>query len=94
VADAFCSLAAAFADAERNSHQTIYVYRVTPSGAIVRPYLVKTTGFFDDDGQFLSFLRDEHFGGDFRVLIRDGSRMVFSGDVSVWSPTRGQFGFK
>jgi hypothetical protein len=31
-------------------------------------------------------LRDDFDGGDFRVLIREGRRMVFSGNISVVTP--------
>ena len=31
-------------------------------------------------------LRDKFDGGEFRVLIREGRRMVFSGNISIVTP--------
>jgi hypothetical protein len=94
VFDPFSRLAQAFSDPERNCRQTVYIYRLAPSGKLIKPYLAKTEGLFDDDCALLGYLRDAQFGGDFRILIRDGSRMVFAGDVSIWRPLQRRLGFK
>ena len=77
----------AFRDWERNCRQTVYAYRITETGKLIKPYLFRSTGVIEDDSELFHILRDQYFGGEFRIFIRDGSKMVFSGDVGVWSPT-------
>lgn len=76
----------AFQNAERNWRQTVYVYRLGKSGKTIRPYLDKATGFFDSDIELFSYLRDHHGAGSYRILIRDGSTMIYSGDVAIETP--------
>ena len=64
----------------------VYVYRVE-GRKVVKPYLYKT-GLVDDPLRWLS----EEFGtGTYRVLIREGKTMRFSGTVGVKLPL-GQLG--
>ena len=76
----------AFANPERNWRQTIYVYRQLRSGRSQKPYLFKSTGYFDSDTELFSYLRDEFRGGEFKILIRDGSTMVYSGEIAIERP--------
>ena len=73
----------AFSDSWRNYRQTIYVYRIGVTGEPVKPYLLKACGQFDTDTDLLCYLQKAYGAGDFRILIRDGSTMVFTGNVSV-----------
>lgn len=84
--DVWGDLLDAFADPARNWRQTVYVYRLNGAGSPIRPYLMKAQGGFDDDCELFDRIQHEFGGGDFRVLIRDGSRMVFSGDISIGEP--------
>ena len=75
-----------FWDDDRNWRQTVYVYRVTTTGTVLKPYLIKVCGMFQGTDDVLDYLRDELRGGDFRILIRDGAKMVFSGEITVIRP--------
>ena len=76
----------AFSDSGRNYRQTIYVYRLGVNDEPVKPYLFKACGQFDRDTELLCYLQEAYGAGDYRVLVRDGSTMVYSGDVSVARP--------
>ena len=62
-----------------NAKQTLYVYRVGPDGQLIKPYLLRTSPWTD----LLETLRDGYGGGDFRILIREGRKMVFRGDIAI-----------
>jgi len=62
-----------------NGNDIIYVYRVGPDGRPVKPSLVKS-GTFPD---FPEWLRDNHGHGEYRLLIRRGREMIFSGNISI-----------
>ena len=87
MSDVFERLFLAFRDSERNWRQTVYAYRISATGRLIKPYLFRSTGVIDDDSDLFHLLRESYDGGEFRIFIRDGSKMVFSGDVAVWSPT-------
>ncbi len=78
----------AFRNPERNWRQTVYVYRLRHSGKSEKPYLFKSTGYFDSDTELFEYIRDEYRGGEYRILIRDGSTMVFSGEIGIECPIR------
>ena len=59
--------------------QTMYVYRLGANGCPIKPYLSRCAPY----GDLLEDLRVIHGGGEFRILIRQGSKMVFRGDVAV-----------
>ncbi len=84
--DVYDKLFHAFRDCERTWRQTVYAYRITETGKLIKPYLFRSTGVIDSDSDLFHFLRDDYGGGEFRIFIRDGSRMVFSGDIAVWGP--------
>ena len=56
-----------------------YVYRVGPNGALVKPYLLKTDTYPD----LLETLIHRYGGGRFKLLIRRGRCMIFSGEILV-----------
>lgn len=91
MADVIERLIRSFLDDEQNCRQTTYAYRTTRSGQLLRPYLFRSTGIIEDDSELLSILRDEYGTGEYRIFIRDGSRMVFSGDVGVERPRNHQY---
>ena len=76
----------AFQNAERNWRQTVYIYRLRKSGKAEKPYLDKCTGYFDSDSELFAYIRDQYGSGEFRILIRDGSTMVFSGEIGIEKP--------
>lgn len=78
----------AFRNPERNWRQTVYVYRLQRSGKAEKPYLFKSTGYFDSDTELFEYIRSEFRGGEYRILIRDGSTMVYSGEIGIECPIR------
>ena len=68
---------------ERHPKDRLYVNRIE-NGKAIRPTLYKG-GTFPD---LLEFLRDEHGGGRFRIMIRRGETMLLSGAISIASPLR------
>ena len=64
---------------EESAKQTLYVYRVGPDGRLIKPYLMCTSPWSD----LLHTLRDGHGGGDFRIMIREGRKMIYRGDIAV-----------
>ena len=57
----------------------VYVYRLDTTGKNTYPYLLRGPVWSD----LLETLRDKHGGGDFRIMIRKGRTMIFSGDISI-----------
>ena len=64
---------------EENYESTVYVYRLDQHGKMMTPYLARL--FADRD--LLDVLRDEYGGGEFKLLIREGRKMIFSGEISI-----------
>jgi len=62
-----------------NGNDIIYVYRVGPDGRPVKPSVEKS-GTFPD---FIEWLRDNHGHGEYRLLIRRGRMMIFSGNINI-----------
>ena len=62
-----------------NEKQMLYVYRVGPDGLLIKPYLLQTFPY----EELLETLRDRYGGGDFRILIREGRKMIFRGDIAI-----------
>ena len=84
--DSWDRLIIAFKDWYRNGRQTVYVYRIGVTGEPEKPYLLKACGEFDSDAELLQYIRDVYGTGEFRILIRDGSTMVYTGNVGVECP--------
>ena len=63
----------------RNYRLVIYVYRLNAEGKPQRPYLLKTA----PDPVLLDLLQRQHGGGEFRILVRAGRRMILSGEIAV-----------
>ena len=57
----------------------VYVYRVGPDGTLVKPCVLKTYTY----PGLPETLMYRYGGGDFKLLIRRGRRMIFSGEISV-----------
>ena len=68
-----------------NPAHKVYVYRIRSDGRIIPPYLLCCAPY----PSLLDDLRVKHGGGDFRLLIREGRKMVFSGNISIegWCST-------
>ena len=61
----------------------VYVYRLDAYGNVVKPYLLKCEAW---EGLCM-MLKDDYDGGDFKLLIRKRRKMVFSGEISIVSPS-------
>ena len=61
----------------------MYVYRMQ-NGNAIRPAIIKGMPF----PELLNFLRDEHGGGEFRVMIRRGETLLLAGRIGVGAPPR------
>jgi hypothetical protein len=59
----------------------MYVYRLR-NGSAIRPAIMKGRPF----PELLNVLRDEHGGGEFRVMIRRGETLLLSGRIGVGAP--------
>lgn len=59
-----------------------YIYRIGRDGKLEKPFLAK---MYPDD-EMLRNLRDEYFGGDFRIMIREDRKLIFSGVISIVKP--------
>ena len=57
----------------------VYVYRLGRDRRRIRPHLMKSAARIE----VLEILRDEHGGGEFNVLVREGRTMVCSGNILV-----------
>lgn len=68
--------------AQDNWDQTVYIYRVDANGRKTSPYAAKW-GMHSD---LLESIK-EHFGsGEYHLMIREGSTMVFTGTIGVQCP--------
>ncbi len=67
------------------SYLQVYVYRSDPNGQSIGSYIWKGSAC----PELPEVLRDVFRGGDSRVLIRQGRRMVFAGNISVERPRNG-----
>jgi hypothetical protein len=59
----------------------VYVYRLV-RGQAITPAIWKGRPFPD----LLNYLRDQHGGGEFRILIRRSDRMILSGRIGIAIP--------
>ena len=64
---------------KENYERTVYIYRLDQTGKMMKPYLARL--FADED--LLHVLQDEYGGGKFKLLIREGRKMIFSGVVDI-----------
>ena len=65
--------------AEENYERVVYVYRLDQTGKMMKPYLARL--FADENLPHV--LQDEYGGGKFKLLIREGRKMIFSGVVEI-----------
>ncbi len=65
--------------AEDDPDQTVYGYRVDSRGRAVKPYLF--CWYMHQD--LLENIRDKYGPGEYRLLIRKGRTMVFSGYIGL-----------
>lgn len=86
MSDVWERLLEAFGNSERNARQTVYAYRLDRHGRAITPYLFRARGYFNGDLELLRYLQCTYGEGSFRVLIRDGSEMLYSGTISVGLP--------
>lgn len=70
--------------AEVGPEDVAYVYRLAPDGKVIKPYLLRYPTYPD----LPATLRDQYDGGRFKVLIRRGRKMIFSGEISIGRPLR------
>ena len=65
--------------AEDNPDQTVYGYRVDAAGNAIKPYLF----CWYMHGDLVESIRGRYGGGVYRLLIRHGRKMVFSGHIAL-----------
>jgi hypothetical protein len=75
--DAFDRLMPILFDVDNDA--TVYVYRRDATGKVIHPYLLKCPVWPD----LLETLRDDYGGGRFRIMIRKGRTMIYTGDISI-----------
>lgn len=61
----------------------VYIYRVNRYGEIVKPFLHKCEIWRG----IPNMLRSEYGGGEFKLFIRQGRKMIFSGQISIGQPS-------
>ena len=61
----------------------LYVYRLQ-NGKALKPAIIKGMPF----PELLDVLRDQHGGGEFRVMIRRGETLLLAGRIGVGAPLR------
>ncbi len=62
----------------------VYVYRLDEEDRPRFPALFKGEPFPD----LMEYLRDEHGGGEFRIMIRRSDKMILAGRIGVGPPPR------
>ena len=65
--------------AQDDDSQTVYGYRVDRVGNAIKPYLF--CWFMHED--LIESIRDRYGAGEYRLLIRQGRKMVFSGHIAL-----------
>ena len=65
-----------------SDHYQVYVYRLDAAGQSIGSYIWKGPAW----PELPEILRDAFLGGDFRILIRNGRKMVFAGNISIGRP--------
>jgi hypothetical protein len=70
--------------AEDDPDQLVYGYRVDATGNAIKPYLF--CWLMHDN--LIDNIRDQYGGGEYRLLIRKGRQMVFSGIIGLAAPLR------
>ncbi len=62
--------------------ETVYVYRLDEHGVPVTPFLLKCSA----EPDLPSVLKQQFGGGAFRLLIRRGKVLIFSGGICIADP--------
>jgi hypothetical protein len=62
--------------------QTVYVYRIDPTGRMIKPYVAK----WGMHSSLLDSVRDDFGTGVYYLMIRHGKTMVFTGTIGVECP--------
>lgn len=67
---------------EEDEESVVYVYALDINRKPMRPFILKRS----PDPGLPDMLRDHYGGGEFRVLIRRGRKMLFKGDIAICRP--------
>ena len=70
--------------AKDDDRQTVYGYRLDQYGKTIKPYLFCWYMHAD----LLENIRDQFGPGEYRLLIREGRTMVFSGEIGLAAPLK------
>ncbi len=70
--------------AKDDDRQTVYGYRLDRFGKAMKPYLFR---WYMHDG-LLESIRNQYGPGEYRLLIREGRTMVFSGVIGLAAPLK------
>ena len=63
-----------------DENDVAYIYLIDNRGKPIKPYLLR---WWCPTMELIYTLQSDYGGGEFRILIRRGKRMVFSGDVAM-----------
>ena len=64
--------------------QTVYVYQIDTTGRKITPYLAK----MPMHSYLLETIKERFGTGEYHLMIREGSTMLFSGTIGVQCPIR------
>ncbi len=70
--------------AKDDDRQTVYGYRLDRFGKAMKPYLFR---WYMHDS-LLESIRNQYGSGEYRLLIREGRTMVFSGVIGLAAPLK------
>jgi len=70
--------------AKDDDRQTVYGYSLDRFGKATKPYLFR---WYMHDG-LLESIRNQYGPGEYRLLIREGRTMVFSGVIGLAAPLK------
>jgi len=65
--------------AKDDDRQTVYGYRLDQFGKAIKPYLFCC--YMHED--LLESIRSQYGSGEYRLLIREGRTMIFSGEIGI-----------
>ena len=66
---------------ENRDDRLVYVYDVDENNKIIKPHFLKWSASRD----LMETIREKHGGGTFRVMIREGRKLIFSGIIAIAS---------
>ena len=62
----------------------VYVYRINANGKLIKPYLFKDYVY----PELIGTLQFNHGAGGFRVIIKNGRKIIFGGNIYIEKPVQ------